>query len=90
MTEASKNKKTSVFVCTNDELIDALRRKQKLTGLANAIIEGCDGTEQGIDNYYMKSTKEDMSKMIANMQLQPGDTERKKSVHFTLPKGKAA
>lgn len=40
MAKEAAFKKTSVFICTNEELIEALRKKQRYQGLAEAIISG--------------------------------------------------
>lgn len=37
-------KKASVFLCTNEELLTALRKKSKYKGLAEAIISGKEET----------------------------------------------
>ena len=43
-------KRTSVFICTNEELIEALRRKNKYQGLAEAIISGKDVPTMNFDS----------------------------------------
>ncbi len=42
LAKEGKFKKTGVFICTNDELIEAVRKKQKYMGLADAIINNKD------------------------------------------------
>lgn len=52
LADVGKFKKTSVFICTNEELVKAVKRKNPYAGVAEAIISGREdlsGLDFGID-----------------------------------------
>ena len=72
----AKSKKESVFVCTNEELKAALRRKSLYTGLADAILSG--KAHQVIDF----EGKTDLAEILANFNKGASESPDKKKVQF--------
>jgi hypothetical protein len=68
-------------MCTNDELIEAVRRKQKYSGIAEAIISGKDHIQPIFDAKNVN--EEDLLAMLNFQAVDPND--KKQQVRFNLP-----
>ena len=78
----SKLKLTSIFICTADEIVEALRRRQKYEGLAEKIISGKEIPKITLGD----ATKEDLAQALEKLNNQGLDqADKKKSVQFNLP-----
>lgn len=77
-----KFKKDSIFVCTNEELIEAVKRKNKFLGIAEAIISGKEHVIPTFDAENLTPAE------LKAMLMQPTEGDKKKSVHFNVPASK--
>ena len=86
MAKEQKFKKTSVFLSTHEELIEALRKKCEFVGLADSIISGREFTQK-ID-FSTITCQEDLKKklaMLSSVGQENQVQDKKKSVQFNLP-----
>ena len=83
----AKFAKVSVFIPTPEEKFAAQNRQSQYVGVAAAFIGAGASLNPAID--LNLETKADLSKALSNL-LGPNDKllERKKTVQFTLPRGK--
>ena len=86
LSQPEKFKKTSVFICTNEQLVEALKQRQTYKGIADAIISGRSYNEALVDVGDAK--EEDLALALGRLNNPLENQDKKKSVQFNLPKQK--